>query len=630
MEFIILILIYLVIGIPIYKWCENFIVDKGTLSLIGYSIVLGFMGLNLFELILGHFGLQLNGINNSLYKIGLAFLLYGSLLINCGFSCFKLNFNFSKFRPSPSDVLISTVFTAFFIISFTLINKTYYIPWDVFHYWLLDPKIIFETGYLRDSTDLIDMHSDYGSYLSVAINDLYLLFGEVRERPAAYFTQLHAFFAFLIIAPKLYKLEIWHKLLSFSILLIVLSSFAQSHWFFTNYTEVQCAFYLMLFVNFLIFTSPKNYSDYLLRAVLLITTLYILGNIKPYWPQVIFLVLVWVLFDFKNKVILKDFRFNLIPTLLFITLIFLIYFSDYYYHTYWISEYPNTGNAASTNNIITRILDLASRTLSKIIPDNYDDAKSIYESTDSRFDRFIPYYTLLFLSISGIILLDLKNRKTQFVLLSLVGIAGIYFLYVIFFFPVKDNDSFYRYATLFFFLIPLLFSTKYDDTRNRTSIKVISIIFSFLAVLHFLFASLDLKDMSKAKHSGKYQDFYQYSRFTELSDNIRSIIGTDNLFIVHGKGKIHVRQKSVLMLRYALLENVVGGIRYQTKDIESFKKFLIEHNVKYLLVVEPDFKDFQTLLDIKHGNYEKDNIQLYRVIGDKKIDFKQIQLNETG
>lgn len=609
MEFLILILFYFIVGLPLYAIFFSLFQENRMLFTLSFSVLLGFIFFNLFQLFLGHFGLPLTGIHDIVYK-GLFVLSSWTLyLMSKSRISLKeiLQFDLQFSNYNKLNIFLSALLALFYLYSLKVINTSYFIPWDVFHYWLLDPKIIYETGYLRQGIDLIDIHKDYGSFLSVSISDLYELMGEVKERRAAYFTLLHAFFAGMFIWQGVSKNETFAKIFGFSVLLIVLSAFSWGHWFYSNYTEVQCAFYILMFVYFLVSIPTYEQKAYWLRFLLLLCSLYILVDIKPYFPQAMFLTAIWIVYDWIHyrKQIFKNFKVSYIaPVVVFVILLFV---SGNYYTSNFIEgvsaaagkqNYYGSGNSLK---MIRKVFD-------QIIPSSYAEGVEIYNLFDNRIDRLVPYFTLLIFSLLSVILISRKDSRTGFVIISMLGIAAIYILYVVFFFPVKENDSFFRYSTLFFFLIPFVTSRKFD-LSDQLSKKIIAGCFFGLAILNFFLSSYSPQILSRKNHNGKFDKFPAYAQYQRVAKKVDAYLTPeDKLFVINGNNKVNVRKKSILIIRYNLIQNIVGGIKFQTKKADELKNHLRRNRADYILLHNPTLPFVSELFGIpidtsKRGSY---------------------------
>jgi hypothetical protein len=211
-----------------------------------------------------------------------------------------------------------------------------------------------------------------------------------------------------------------------------------------------------------------------------------------------------------------------------------------------------------------------------------------------------------------IIFIPKRNSKINFVLASLLGIAVIYLLFVVFFFPVKNNNSFFRYSTLFFFLIP--YTLSFDiKLLNKNKVSLVTYSFIVLALLNFFLSNFKYQEISKANHTGKYSSFSPYRQYEQIALRTKQLIGDENILVINGNKKIYIREKSVLMVRYNLINNVKGGIRFQTRNTQTFRKFLSNNDIRFVLVQNPQIDILKELFNYNFGKVNKNSFFLIRI-----------------
>jgi len=605
MAFLLLLIFYFFSGVPILMLGDKVFGEQRMIFRINLACILGFIYYTLFELCLAHFGLAITGFTDVLIKSGYLIICWTVLLIKHPLREILTYFKNSKYDLNDHFQIGGIlIFSLFFIYIFKVINSSFFIPWDVFHYWLLDPKIIYETGKLRSGTDLIDMHKHYGSFLSVAICDFYEIIGSIKERYAAYFTVLHSIFATVLLWMVISsKKDNAIRLTGFVTILAVLFTFSESHWFYSCYTEVQCSFYVLFFSYLMVCSKARSANGYIARTIMMITILFVLLSVKPYWPQTMLLVGIWLTHDyFKYPEPLKSYISRKRAILIFGVIIFLA-ISNYYYHNIFI-ELSADVLSNSPKKGISNIGNLLQNLFEQLIPGSLEEFKQLYSTADDRIDRHLNYYTLI--SIVTLILLTLqrKSLRAASIMAILIGLFTLFLVYVIFFFADKENDSFYRYATIIFFTIPLL-SIEIKDIDWKLFRYPLYLLL-FIVTLHFIGSSFRYQNLSKENHTGEFSDYKVYERVEEVAKTTKSIIGNSRLLVVNAKKKIMIRTKSSLMIRYNLIGNIVGGIRFQTNNYNDFMKFIDQHEVDFVLIEKPESEIINNLIcspDNKSSEY---------------------------
>jgi hypothetical protein len=576
LEFLVLILFFLFSGLPLSFYFSKVLHFRSIFALGFFSIILGIIFFNLFVLSLGHLGFSLYLKDLLIYGLIYAFVLY-FLLFPFVKTSYSEIFQNLKQKVDWADIFIGVILMLIFGLFILIVNTRFFPSWDHFTYWIIDPRIIFETGYLRSNTEVVNLFS-YSSYQSLHALYIYHVFEEIREQFTSWFTILYAFLGSILSLFLFKNSPSYHKILGLSGIIFVLGSFLAQSLIFNFYADVLVAFHVV-FIFFLCFQKIETFSGYTDRGFLILVNLLVIALVKSfniYYSFVIAsLIFIYDYFNHRNFWEIRLFLSKRALAYLFF-LITALACRDYYTSKVFI-------DSVFSLNPVKDDLSLL-------------NAEKHLIHSDKIFDFLLSHYTALISFIVFIMLL--VRRWTTAKVLIVLGLFSLPLMNIIHYILILkslDSQSLLRYVSTIFFcipaLIPVLVSRKVNDSKffkAKFFAAILLVIFSIL----WLFSFFLVKNLDKdfTFHNGKYSEFRWQKGQHDKALYIKNIIGADRVMLLSGdyKNIVGNMSKSSIEMRYYLLPNAIGGL-------SGFRKpdHILDHiktiNPEYILL--KDYKD---------------------------------------
>jgi hypothetical protein len=252
----------------IFKFFKNIIPVKNIVVFIGISIFLGLF-LNTFIIfLLGTLGVTLNP------QFFLIYIIIAGLLNMYAFwrlSSEELVAGYvKKVKLEVIDIIAIAIFVALFFMFASECLESYFAPWDVFTFWGVDAKYIFDNSHLRDGSFGV-LANNYLSFFSLQINYVYLLYGRIVEEFTGLLSLIYGYTALTIVLG--YVLDVKKSILKK--IFLYLGIFSALYAFYTvqkllicMYSDVFLSVVVLTYCVVLFNKIPKRMNGYK-RALLL-------------------------------------------------------------------------------------------------------------------------------------------------------------------------------------------------------------------------------------------------------------------------------------------------------------------------------------------------------------------------
>lgn len=547
------------------------------------STICGLFFVNLSVLTAGHLGMQVSGptlvgIFAVCITISITILVVTLMARRVSLSLPQIlrSQRFSKLLFegfSAADALALFVFFVFYGYMF-MINMKYYFPyWDNFTYWLLDAKIIYTTGLLRQNLDVISTNN-YSSYYPLHAVYVYNLFGEIVEQFASFFTTFYGLLATLVAYTITRGQNNMKKIVVASALLIINLVVAQNQGTpFTFYSEMIIAFVTVFY--FLVLSQNPDIQTYPLRLFFIILLSILFTFIKDvYIYYTILSLILWLIRDFNF--IRRNFRKIILHrgNLLVLSAFALMFIPRAVY--------------TSAVHAIGRAGSITPKAIQINIYLIWEYLKEITSYVVAN------YYPVLGTIVAGITVFITSKQKTtsqKVILLGIFAFPGLIFSYYVLTRFELQSQSILRYVTISLFAIPFLFS--FSDLIRPTISKWWNAMVAFVPVTIILYSILTLRflfPLDIADHSGRYSDFTLQKPYYELSERTKAFIGDENILVSYApyqdKNLLANTTIPVLFTEYYLAENATGG--QFSKTAAAMVEFARTTGTKYVLVTNPN------------------------------------------
>lgn len=496
--------------------------------------------------------------------------------------------------------LVIFIFTAIL----TLQNMTNYYPrWDVFTYWGLDAKYIFNFNQLHGmDLDVFWFFKKESSFLTILFSLVYDLYGSIVEQFASWINV----FLWLVASFLVYNLSInksvFQKLLILTAIIVVGFTADDTAFMYSLYGDVASAFLFVVFV--LLLTAdyeydPKNYGTRFLLLLLIPLAFYLVKS------RFLFLTI-----GLPFVVLIYDFRFirnkwaSIVRTPSFIVgLLSLLVLGGMfirYQMTTMESRTFTTGVSAffyANKFSLGSYLSYTKQLLFKLF-------------------NFSRYVTVLWsISMISIIFVRAPFKNKKFIYSYLFTIFG--FLIFIMAYINKQvsltSGSLIRYTSLVMFLIPAIFAYPIyripamlqGNTQKDQDISTLRII--LICVLTFVVVFLFNHKLIKVAPKNVDFDFvtgsfistmskqYKLARKTmSIAEEDARILITDDYF----PENIAMNQnQAAIFVRYFLMENSVGG-QYRT-TVDHLIPYAEQFQADYILLLTYDnsFANCENLME---------------------------------
>lgn len=641
MELLLLILFYIIAGLPYYIiFLEAFRPSHKLLSL-SYSAFLGFLFFTLIQLVLGFFHVQIAGPQSWLLKI-MVFLTPMVIFISRRRRD-KLRSIFSKSEYAFywTDYVLVLIVVFLFLSLYNCVNQNFYLGYDEFRIWLVNPKEIFTSGYLRFDIEVMDDHKLYNSFFALAIANIYDVFGGVFETRGAYITQICALIYVLMIWDQLMRFD-WAKrfyVLISSILIVLSFNNTFIKLLFINYIEVQLALFFFVII-FLAFLKRENTSSWIKGLWILLICFYVVGSSKQaeyngahnFLIPIIFLFLIYnycvhkklisdLIFGIKNYLISLS---ALVICLAVLSVGHLSYFSH-------LSKIDSPNISVVDQSINPDDSETKSSTFHKLAWPFKKLIKGLSSFDANRCFDLIYEYFVQFTIVSVLLLFFVFTSKPSYS--SAFIMCSIFFLlaFVILGFTIKGkditNNSFHRYLTHGFFAIPLIFTSSRGFILKSQKVVSLVLCLSLLFCCSFKYANELAQEFSWMETTHEKSLIYSnyFNRLTSASFDAyllqQEIQDKRTIFI---DGTFSDGQNEELYTQYLLQANSVGG---ELKSINSIVNRSILEHVQHEYIVIFDFDvSISEKLNFEGEIPDKEEVSLFKKNTNKSYTY--IPLNK--
>ncbi len=512
--------IALLCGIGYASFLKNVIPIKNILVFLGVATFLGLF-LNTFLIfLLGTLGVSLSSV---------FFLIY---IVLTGLLNMYLFFRFSseedilgyvkKIKFEVVDIVAILIFVALFFMFASECLESYFAPWDVFTFWGVDAKYIFENSRLRDGSFGV-LANNYLSFFSLQINYVYLLYGRIVEEFTGLLSLIYGYTALTIVLG--YVVDIKKSLLKK--IFLYLGLFSALYAFYTVQKLLICMYSdvflsaVVLTYCVVLFNKEFDERDWYKRALLLSLLAISLYLTKThYFVFAIYLFIFPAILDLiQQRGIIKrkwkDWRSLLCILILFVVIILVARYLGI------IDSRGESGFVASTfsHSVIGR--------------ETLVNFKNIVKG----FLQNIPLVAVV--TSLYIILAFLVNKgfskdnliKIAFLVIFVLPIIGVYTLGA---YPIGDG-SIYRYLGMVYFVLPFLFIDILPDfdikDKWQESIAII-VIFSGIALLTLQLSFATKFNFSYSPVDGNYVNHISIKQYADLAAQVDELIPGNSSVLV--------------------------------------------------------------------------------------------------
>ena len=501
------------------------------------------------------------------------------------------------------DYLFYSVIFAFTAI-LTLQNMTNYFPrWDVFTYWGLDAKYIFNFNKLHDlDLDVFWFFRKESSLLPILFSLVYDLYGRVVEQFASWMNVFIMIISMLLVYNLSQNRSVFQKLLILTALIVVGFTGDDTAFMFSLYGDVISAFLFLVFV--LLLTAnyeyrSNNYGIRLLLILLIPLSLYLVKS--RFLFLAIGLPFVVLLYDIQFlrrelKIITRKPAFIVCLVVLVLLVGLFINFQNQVMGGYTLATGVSTFLHSSDNSLGSYF--------------------SYTKDLIYKLFNFSRYVTVLWaIAVSAILFVKkpLKNKKYVYsYALTIFGIL-VFVLAYINRQASMSSGSLIRYTSLVMFLIPSLFAYPDFQIPKRmfgekfTSLDATLLRNILLSMLVFGIGSLfnnKIKQVAPVNQDfsfvgGSYADILLYH--STVAEKVLTIVEEDSRILIADdfleSNRAMNQNQTSIFIRYYLMNNSVGG-QYRT-TLNQIIPLAKRYRADYLLLIsyENSFPNCETLLE---------------------------------
>ncbi len=542
-------------------------------NIIGWlvnSSVLGVLFIPFLFILLGWVGINWVFIYSIIFLYGCSLL--GLLLLFLFEDDLSLKNSLGLKGIGKSDIFFFAVLGGYtFILTLQNFYRVY-IQWDAFTFWGLDAKYIFQMNQLRDSTlDVFGLFR-YTAYYPVYYSIIYDLYGAVVEQYANWINVFLNFLAMLLVYNQIIHKGFAQKFFVVTLLVIVSYAAFLNVYMLSMYSDVLCAFTLLLFA--VVLTSPYEFEHetYNKRIFLLLTAATCLYFIKsPYIFLTGFLIFVYILYDFEllqnNWRILinrTDFKVG-------IAIIVLMYAMRSYYFAFILE----VGNTPIKDLYTPHFVSLHSSAV-------YGAGLAAW------FFNRSPYLVGLWVvGLCSVLLIGKSGPNRSYYYIYCLSISIVLFYLAVYVINQSDltSGSLVRYCAVVMYLIPLLFTWFHFDPPPAKLIVSTAVLF-LLCGYFFTKIMTPMPMYEKFELStGSYNVVLKKeARLAEkalrLAGNSSRILIADDVSNDILVGNMNIE---AIFVRYFLMFNSVGG-QYTTTADRLYEYALIQ-DADYILLL---------------------------------------------
>jgi hypothetical protein len=519
-------------------------------NILGWLLNAGTLGLLLIPfifLILGWFKLNIVFEHSVGFLYLCSFIGIMSLFFLSDEEDINSSFNFNDLHKI--DLLILSVFLVFSAL-LTLKNfNDVYIHWDVFKYWGLDAKYIFEQNQLRDlvfHTDMI-IHR-YTSFQPIYYSIIYDLYGGIFEQYAAWINIYINLLAVCLIYLYALSKNLPQKLLVSATILVVSYASIYIMKVFSMYADILVAFFLLIFFLILLDSTEKKVDTYWRRVFLLlliITSFYFIKSHFIYFS----IILLGINFLYDWRFLFENLTSLIKNRSVWLTLLTII--------AIWVMRFVYFANIGGVSN--TEVVNP-----SFIFQVKTDSIASFIQYLVDMLAYMIHNATyfmgLWWLTIISILFVKEIDKKYLYLYLS----AILIFLMPVASYTLRQFDlqsgSLPRYSAAVMYLFPLVISFVHIEKDPRKDLVSV-IIFGIVAFHVFLNTAWPMPLAEKFNLSnGTLQS--ALTKYDHYAEKVLEITGPDARILIAddlADGTTTNMLVPALFIRYFMIYNSVGS-----------------------------------------------------------------------
>ncbi len=574
-RFFILIPLCLSSGLLYTVFLKDVVPVKNIFTFLSLSLFFGLFFNSFIIFIMGMFGVVISGVFLTYYIVIMVVINVLCFLIFMDEETFSKYFN--DFKPEFIDVIWFLIYTFFLFVFIKMCMEMFFPYWDNFTYWSIDAAYIFEQGLLNGKSALDIISKFYLPFFPLQLSYVYFLYGEIVEQFSSLISVIYGFIGVFLLGSYILDLKnnrILKNILYFFVLCGVLALFSSLNVLVTQYADAFCSV-LILFYGIVLFSTKPKKSNYFKRFLLiLIFSLGIYLTKLAYAPITLFLLLLYVYYDFAFiKKGLKNF-FNkrrkpyLIGFVLLAILAVLVLFQR---NTEFLSQINQYMDIIRITNLFTK--------------EGFLYSVNVYYYLIQRIFKIL----ILLAFLLGVYIFmgkdsrKIDNKKILLVLMIFLFPIGFYILIQ------KDlaNASLLRYLSLTFYLLPFLFINILENLNFKTKNVLVGLFLCLWVIFLFLQISSEYNlKFEFSPHSGSYKESELLKEHYIFADKILSLVSQEStIMIVREEYEKYLGNidEPALYLGYYLANHSVGG-QYRV-DKEKWLAYMLEFKPNYLLIL---------------------------------------------
>lgn len=503
------------------------------------------------------------------------------------------------------SIIDSLFLGAIFIFTYilTLQNMTDFYPrWDMFTYWALDSKYIFNFNKLHQGElDVLWRFRFESSFITIIYSLIYDLYGKIVEQYASWINVFINLNAMLIIYNLLNKKSVFQKLLVVCALVVIGFTADDIAFMYSLYGDIISAFLLLLFVLILTSDQKPDSKYYAIRLFVLLLISFSFYLVKSkFLFLTVGLPFVVLIYDFGY--IKKAWKTFINKPLFLISLLFFLLFCGLYVNF----RLTKVGN-----------FSLASGVESFVQPSEYSLSSYFYYTSEliGKLMNYSRYLTIMWvIGVLSIIFVKepLKNKKFMYTyIIAIVGFLVFIVAYINKQYPLLSG-SLIRYTSLIMYLAPSIFAypnyrippvllknSQPQDIKILRTISICLLMFIIIYLFNYKIYRTAPVNNDVGFVGGSLTKALPYP--ASLADKVLSIVEENSrILIADDKQKANLvdnLNQTSIWTRYYLMNNSVGG-QYRT-TIDNLIPFAEKYEADYILLIsyENIFPNCENILE---------------------------------
>lgn len=445
--------------------------------------------------------------------------------------------------------------------------------WDVFTYWGLAAKYVYQYQQLPSAVLDVFTYLKYTAFHPINLAVIYNLYGAVVEQYAAWLNVFINLLAVVLVYNRFTGSSLLKKALILTILILTSFGVYAAAYMFTIYADTLCALIVLVFVLVLINEnglSPQLYSQRTALLLLLSTSLFLIKSLMA--VITLLLIAAWLVYDFdfiskRWKDLVR--RWDLWVVLAAAAAVHLL---RYWYVNYTLQVEHTVAEASIMVPAFTSFFSII----------DYAGNLPVF------LVRETPYLFGLWLVGMGSLVLQVRNKrltkKYLAVYLVTLGLFAFYCIAFIVYERSLTSESLVRYTSIVAYLVPLLVSFISVETPTRLA-RPFTVILCLITVLLFqrTFTSIPRAALYHPV-VGSYSALLK--NHTDLVEKVLNISGKKARILIADDvaGLFSNMYTPAIYIRYYLMANSVGG-HYHSLEASDLIRFVQEYDADYLLLL---------------------------------------------